>query len=385
MILIETDKQLDKLARRCRKWWLVRRFFFAPLLTGHFCLLLLLACVNFACQQPSQTESPLSAASQMALDSSLWLQPTRGIRGIFEDAQGQLWFSSTDYVCKYDGQSVEYVKDEHGAAITGTMHQDQEGNLWLEDGFRIYRYDGKNFVLHPWREGNYPEQVLRDSNTIWFQKGIDLNDAQPLQPGILGFRQGEIAFFPFPGHFGAEDKFFYYPTTGAIYGKDGTIWFATMEQVFGFREGAFISLGREEMGRTEDPRAMGIRGLYVDHHGQLWIADNGAGIFVYDGQQVENFTQAHHLDDGDQPGNSLHRAFSIAEDTLSNMWFGTVYSGLWRYNPHTQELKNYGAEDGIHSDNIWTIYRTRDGTMLFAGESPAAVYTIVDEALVRVF
>lgn len=181
----------------------------------------------------------------------------------------------------------------------------------------------------------------------------------------------------------ANNKYRYFPTSKAIMGKDSTLWFATMEKVFGFKENSFISIGREEMGRDNDPRQMGIRGIYLDRNGNLWIADNGAGVFVYDGKQIENFTKKHYLDEEDTDGSTLHRAFSVAEDSMGNMWFGTVYSGIWQYNPNTNEFKNYTKEDGIDSENIWTIYRTKAGELLFAGESPAAVYIFNGETFDR--
>ena len=147
-----------------------------------------------------------------------------------------------------------------------------------------------------------------------------------------------------------------------------------MNEIYGFKNNRFTSIGREEMGRQNDERQIGIRGIFVDSKGTLWIADNGAGVFTYDGEEIENFTKKHHLDEGDVEGNSLHRAFSIAEDSMGKMWFGTVYSGIWSYDPIREEFNNYTSDHGVKSDNIWSIYKTNEGELLFAGESPAAVY-----------
>lgn len=148
-----------------------------------------------------------------------------------------------------------------------------------------------------------------------------------------------------------------------------------LEDKHGFKNNSFTTIGREEMGRQADERQMGIRGIFVDSKGTLWMADNGAGVFTYDDGETVNFTKEHLLDEGDVDGNTLHRAFSIAEDSEGNMWFGTVYSGIWMYNPKTDKFMNYSKDDGVTSDNIWTIYKTKNGELLFAGESPAAVYT----------
>jgi hypothetical protein len=66
------------------------------------------------------------------------------------------------------------------------------------------------------------------------------------------------------------------------------------------------------------------------------------------------------------------------------MWFGTVYSGIWQYNTQTKVFTNYTKDDGVKSDNIWTIYKTKKGELLFAGESPAAVYKFNGKGFDRV-
>ena len=86
---------------------------------------------------------------------------------------------------------------------------------------------------------------------------------------------------------------------------------------------------------------------------------------------------------GDRDGNTLHRAFSIAEDNEGNMWFGTVYSGVWRYDGTS--FTNYTERHGMISDNIWTIYKTKKGDLLFAGESPGAVYKFNGESFDRIY
>jgi ligand-binding sensor domain-containing protein len=139
------------------------------------------------------------------------------------------------------------------------------------------------------------------------------------------------------------------------------------------------------MGRKNDPIQVGIRGIYEDSKGNLWMADNGKGLLVYDGDAVMNFTKLHQLDKGDSDGNTLHRAFSVAEDDEGNMWFGTVYSGIWRYNPATEKLTNYSKNEGFSSQSIWTIYKTKNGKLLFAAENPGAVYKFNGTTFDRIF
>ncbi len=144
-------------------------------------------------------------------------------------------------------------------------------------------------------------------------------------------------------------------------------------------------LGREEMQREDDSREIGIRGLFVDKEGLLWIADNGAGVFVFDGNEVVNFTRQYQLDEDALAGPTLHRAFSISEDKQGNIWIGTVYSGIWKFDKKTEILTNYSKKHGVLSENIWMIYKLRDGGLLFAGESPGGVYKFSEGKFNRIF
>ncbi|MBL4709886.1 MAG: hypothetical protein JKY48_15750 [Flavobacteriales bacterium] len=346
---------------------------------------------TFSCKNNNQSDktthnsSLIDSITQTRIDSSKWLKPTRGIRNILEDNKGNLWFTSPDYVCMYNGEIIKYFTNENGLNIVGTVHQDQNETIWVEDGFNIYRYNSNKFTPYKLSDESSSIEKQKEGNNIWFQKGVNTSDTIDIELGIFRFNQGNSNFFPLPVNKTLDNKFRYYPTTKALSGKDSTIWFGTMEKVFGFKNGSFITLGRKEMGREKDTRQMGIRGLFIDSKENLWIADNGAGIFVYDGKKTINFTKQHHLDEGDSKEKTLHRAFSIAEDTLGNMWFGTVYSGVWKFNPITKEFTNYSKEFGILSDNIWTIYKTKNGELLFAGETPGAVYKFNGESFDRIY
>jgi hypothetical protein len=135
----------------------------------------------------------------------------------------------------------------------------------------------------------------------------------------------------------------------------------------------------------------GIRGIFEDSKHNLWMADNGAGIYVYNGDTVVHFTAIHKLRDEDTEGNSLHRAFSIAEDKDGNFWFGTVYSGIWRYEPSETDpigrgtFTNYDDEQGFPCQSVWTIYKTRSGELLFAAEDPGGVYRFNGKSFERAY
>jgi ligand-binding sensor domain-containing protein len=106
-----------------------------------------------------------------------------------------------------------------------------------------------------------------------------------------------------------------------------------------------------------------------DSKGNLWIGNNGIGVFKYDGKETINFTTQHKLKKEDTKGNSLEQVFSIGEDASGNIWFGTVESGVWRYDGNS--VKNFTQEYGLGNQFIWTIYKSKQGELWFGG---AGVY-----------
>tara|TARA_R110002051_G_C8652283_1_gene487764 strand:+ start:28 stop:1107 length:1080 start_codon:yes stop_codon:yes gene_type:complete len=339
-----------------------------------FHFLLAVVILNSSCKNSgykTDNSGSVTNKTDAKIDTTQWLKETRGIRDILEDKNGNLWFSSPDYIAKFDGRTMYYFSQNDGLNIVGNLHEDINGTIWIENGFKIFRYNGKRFIAEKFDNNLVSNE---NQNSIWLQRGLSPTDTLYVEPGLYNLNRKKTEFIPFPLTKDDNNKYLYYPTTKVYMGADSIIWAGTMEKIFGLKNNSFITIGREEMGRQNDERQIGIRGIFVDSEGKVWIADNGAGIFVYNGNETINFTKRHNLDEGDNDGNTLHRAFSIAEDSLGNMWFGTVYSGIWRYNSKTDEFKNYTKDDGVNSDNIWTIYRTRNGALLFGGESPASVY-----------
>ncbi|MDG1573427.1 hypothetical protein OZ410_13945 [Robiginitalea sp. M366] len=340
--------------------------------------MVILGVIMMSCRHFEKNTASGSTQPHIENDSSFWLKETRGIRDILQDRKGNLWFSSPDYVAMFDGKTLVYFTEKDGLGSPGNLHEDADGKIWVENGTQVFVYHGQGF-----------SEIRLDSiagpNGLWMQRGLSPTDTTYAAPGLYEVRSGNAVFHPYPVKEHTDNKYLYFPSTKAAIGKDSTVWMGTMERVFGFKDQSFVSIGRKEMGRHEDKRQMGIRGIFVDSEGKLWIADNGAGVFVYNGKETLNFTRKHNLDEGSNAGSTLHRAFSVSEDAAGTMWFGTVYSGIWSYHPKTGIFKNYTADNGVKSDNIWTIYKTREGQLLFAGESPGAVYIWNGNTFIRKF
>ncbi len=309
------------------------------------------------------------------------LRPTRAIRSLVEDRNGTLWLGATDYVARFDGKTLSYLGTADGFCCPegATVQMGPAGDLWFQCGTTVCRWDGTRFsgpfTMDPAMD---PLPWASTGGEVWFPLG-----ETPGPPGMYALHDGAFRFhaFPVPDEPKAHD--WYYPSTGTVRGRDGTVWFGTMRAVFGFDGTKLAVVDRARMGRDGDPREVGIRGFLADSRGRLWLADNGYGVVIVEGDGVTHFTAEPRLGPGDRDGPTLHRAFSIFEDRDGVMWFGTVYSGVWRWDGRT--FTHYGADDGVASDTIWGITQLRDGRLMLLGDTPGAVYAFDGKRFGRAF
>ncbi|MHC4380479.1 MAG: two-component regulator propeller domain-containing protein, partial [Planctomycetota bacterium] len=123
----------------------------------------------------------------------------------------------------------------------------------------------------------------------------------------------------------------------------------------------------------EETGFLHVRSLLEDRAGNLWIGNNGLGVLFYDGETTINFTEQNKLSRKDTQAEtpSLHRVFSMAEDQMGNIWFGTVEYGVWRYDG--ESLTNFSAPEGLPSKHVWAIYEDKRGELWVGGADPSSV------------
>jgi len=335
------------------------------------CTSILAILLNTSCFQHKDTTTHEHADSSIEthskIDSTILLKPSNGIRSILEDRMGNFWFGSTEWTCFFDGTSYTYFTEEDGLCFKDSrIQEDKNGIIWIQSGKNLARFNGEKFSFFALDQNISSDTWDVAEDDLWFHRGMERDENWIGKPGAYRLRDGEFNYLNFPVASTENNDQLYLVSSGPKIGKDGTLWFGSMEALIGYKNDEFTFIGRSEMGRNNDPRNIGIRDIYEDSKGRIWLADNGSGLFVYDGITTVNFTKTHNLDQDDRNGNTLHRTFSVMEDNDGNMWFGTVYSGIWKYDGNS--FKNYSKKEGVVSENIWTIYKTKNGDLLFAGE-----------------
>ena len=104
-----------------------------------------------------------------------------------------------------------------------------------------------------------------------------------------------------------------------------------------------------------------VRNIEQGRNGRIWIA-SWEGIFLTDGRSFTNFTSRV----------SSARFFSVLEDSKGHFWFGSIGSGVFRYDG--KRFRNYTTEDGLLNNDVLSIYEDKAGNIWFGVFGGASRY-----------
>ena len=330
------------------------------------------------------TTSPYSSQSQSIKENQIGnfilggklLKYTKGVRSILEDSKGNIWFGShNEGVCLLHNGELQYFTTENGLSNNQvrSIYEDKNGVIWFECGIGISKYDGQKMTIYKERNYDSINELKLTDNDLWF-KGDETVGYNKLEgnAGVYQFDGKNLNYrsFPIKPKLGQENV--YSISTPFVKSKNGTVWFGTYSALIGYDGKQFKMFNNEALGLNGTTEFLHIRCIMEDSKGNLWIGNNsggskvgGIGVLKYDGKEFIHFTKQHQLRKEDTKGNSLDRVFSMCEDALGNIWFGTVESGVWRYDGYS--LKNFTKKEGLDGDMTWIIYKSKTGELWFGG------------------
>jgi ligand-binding sensor domain-containing protein len=103
------------------------------------------------------------------------------------------------------------------------------------------------------------------------------------------------------------------------------------------------------------------RTIVQDRKGNIWIAAFDGG-FRYDGKSFTNITSTV----------SSARFFSVLADRKGNVWFGSIGSGVYRYDGTS--FQHFTTRDGLPNNEIVSIYEDKAGTIWFGANGGVSRY-----------
>jgi ligand-binding sensor domain-containing protein len=330
----------------------------------------------------SQSQSNKENQIVHSKDDSKLLKYKNGVRSILEDTKGNIWFGShNEGVCLLHNGELQYFTTENGLSDNQvrSIYEDKNGIIWFECGKGLSSYDGQKITVYKERNyGSKNEWKLTESD-LWF-KGDETAGYNKLETdaGVYQYDGQSLYYRTFPIKSKLGEPNVYSISTPFVKSKNKMVWFGTYGALIGYDGKQFKIFNNYSLGFNSTTEYLHIRCLMEDSKGNLWIGNNcssntigGTGVLKYDGKEFIRFTKQQKLRKEDTKGNSLDRVFSMCEDTLGNIWFGTVESGVWRYDGQT--IKNFIQKDGLDSGLIWNIYKSKTGELWFSG-GPNGVY-----------
>lgn len=322
-------------------------------------------------------------------DTTRQLNFPSGVRAILEDSKGNFWFASHQQgVCKFDGKTFAYFTVKEGLTDNQvrSIREDSKGNIWFGTATGVDSYDGKSITNHSAKD---VLDIYIRKNGGWQSKPEDLWFHAGNHEGTYRFDGEELMYFPFPTS-KIKNKKGNYSVTGIVKGQNNQLWFATYSGVIRYN-GQFSLLPKEDftiinneyLGLKGEGNWLHVRSIFEDSKGNLWIGNNGIGVYLYDGKEFINFTEQQGLSiqDKGQIG-SLGRIFSINEDKNGNIWFGSRDNGIWKYDG--EKLTNYHKDEGLTTSMVWCIYNDKKGK-LWIGLGDGSVCRFDGEAFERMY
>jgi len=290
----------------------------------------------------------------------------KNIRSIFQDRKGNYWFGTNGAgVYRYDQKTLSQFTYDDGLADNQVIHiqEDESGNIWLGSGsFGISKFDGTKFTTYADKI-----KITRGTDTDWKSK---INDLW-FYAGAGVFRYNHLSMDYLPFVASGSNVPSNTPFSLSQYGvycilkdKKGNLWLGTQAEGVCRYDGETLTWFKEK--GLSGPAVLG---LFEDSKGNLWFGNNGAGLFLYDGKTLKNFTEEKGLGNTDfiASGKSglgtMARVYAINEDSMGNIWVGTVDAGVWKFDGHN--FTNYGRKDGLASNAVNTIYKDKYGVLWF--------------------
>jgi ligand-binding sensor domain-containing protein len=355
-------------------------------------LYLLLASFLFlmSCSSPTITDH----GGEINVGNQQQLPFVSGVRAILEDSNGNFWFGSNqEGVAKFDGEhfTIFTVEDGLDSNQVRRIQEDRRGRVWFETGLGLSSSDGERINTYADKDYSSKHAWKKSEDDLWFKADASVGITElEGQPGTYRYDGEKIIFhvFPIPDFTWewnpqeTDGGSYYSITTPAFEGKDGVVWFGTYGAVIGYDGQAFSFLDNDSLGRDEENGFLHIRSIFVDSNKNLWIGNNGIGVFLHDGETTVHFSENIEVIEGSEKP-SLQRVFAIGEDRAGHIWFGTVGSGAWRYDG--KSFSNFTEKDGLPSMHIWSFYEDRRGDFWVAGENPSGAYKFNGKSFDRIY
>ena len=139
------------------------------------------------------------------------------------------------------------------------------------------------------------------------------------------------------------------PITALFEDRDGNLWTGGTDGIERFRDSIFLSNPSSIAGSENNGP------LYADGENRIWFAPSNGGLSYLSGGRVESVRIA---------GMNNDLVYSIS-GSPGELWIGRQRGGLTHLleTSGSFEAKTYTRADGLAQDSVYTVHRSRDGSV----------------------
>ncbi len=329
------------------------------------------------CQQfPFSNSEPSLRFEQISIEAGL---SQSWIWCILQDKNGFMWFGTKDGLNKYDGYNFTVYKHDPGNHkslsnnIVTTIYEDKSGVLWIgTEGGGLNRFDQEKEIFKSYRHNpNNDLSISSNSITSIFEDSSGVLWIGTSNGGLNRFNRNEKTFKHYKNQPMNPESISDNWITSILEDRSGNMWIGTRGGLNRFdKQKETFKRYTHNVNNQESINDNVVSSIYEDHAGNLWIG-TWSGLNKFN-REKENFTR-YVLN----RYNEKDLVMGILEDEKNAIWIATSGTGLYRYNPKTNVIKNFRNDisnpNSLSSNLITAVYQDRSGLMWFGTKSHGVI------------
>lgn len=296
------------------------------------------------------------------------------IKTIYEDRNGIIWIGTIkEGLSRFDKNTEKFINYSHNPQDSGSIsgnsvnaiYMDAEGNLWI--GCELHglnRFDEKSnrFIHYRYNvndttglKGNSVTAICEDiSGNLWIGTDKGLNRLDKIK---------EVFEHYINNSGDAYDLDDINNITQCYSDKENGLWIGTVK---GFYKFIYVSDNDYNFQTYNFGNGSGIHvtSIHSDRNGFLWIGTNRSGLYIFNPVTEEINNYRSNPDVPNSLPNNRMSSNKIVEDRSGNFWLGTNFAAS-KCSMHNKKFRFYRYNESIAG---WTIFEDKKSNVWITGK-----------------
>jgi two-component system sensor histidine kinase ChiS len=291
------------------------------------------------------------------------------VLSIYQDQAGTLWVGTDGGgLNQFNHEREKFVhyfhKPRHPNSLNNnkilSIYQDREGLLWVgTEGGGLNRFDNQQKVTHYQHDPKNPDSISHNDVSSIAQDSLGILWVGTYGGGLNQFSRSENKFVSYLHNPENPDSLSNNYVLSIYEDSTKTLWIGTREGLnkFDRQTNKFVHYSHD----PENPDSLSyndISAIYEDSSGTLWIGTPN-GLNKFD-RRLEKFVR-YQSDAKKTTSLSLSDITAIYEDQTSTLWIGTYGGGLNKFDRATEQFYAYREKEGLANDMVYGILEDNQG------------------------